>query len=51
MAVAGYTEKFRKNTLERALMIYDKMVKDVKDGIKSMYRPKDWKRVERRKAN
>ena len=49
MAVAGYTEKFRKNTLERGIRIYDQMVKNDKDGVQPMYRPKDWQKVERRK--
>jgi hypothetical protein len=50
MAVAGYTKKFRKNTLERSIRIYDQMVKDDQDGIKPIFRPKDWQKVERRKA-
>ena len=38
----GYPERYRLDTLTRALRIYDKMVKDDKDGIRPLYRPKEW---------
>ena len=51
MAVAGYSERFRKHSLEKALRIYDQMTKDSQEGIRPMFRHKDWQKVERRKEN
>jgi hypothetical protein len=45
----GYPEKYRVDTLNRALNIFDKMVKDDEDGVRPMYRPKDWNVVARSK--
>jgi hypothetical protein len=50
MMTAGYPEKYRKHTLERSLRIYDKMIKDDLEGIRPIYRPKDWNIGERRKS-
>ena len=49
MMQAGYPEKYRKDTLCRGLRIYDKMVQDDQDGVRPIYRPKDWNVVARRK--
>ena len=45
----GYPERYRSDTLKRALNIYDKMVKDDKDGIRPLYRPKAWNVIARTK--
>jgi hypothetical protein len=47
MMHAGYPEKYRRDTLSRALRIYDKMVEDDRSGQRPLYRPKDFERVER----
>ena len=47
MMEAGYPEKYRRDTLNRALRIYDKMVGDDRDGIRPLYRPKEWNVVAR----
>ena len=49
MRVAGYNELYRKKTLEQALRVYDRMVRDEEDGIKPIHRPRDWNKEERRK--
>ena len=49
MKVAGFGEKYRKSVLLRGLQIYDKMKRD-DEHQRPMYRPKDWNKVERRKA-
>ena len=50
MKVAGYPEKYRKEVLEHALGIYDKKWKDHRDGTQPIFRPKTWKKGERKKA-
>jgi hypothetical protein len=45
----GYPERYRLDTLRRALNIYDKMVKDDQDGIRPLYRPKEWNVLARKK--
>ena len=37
MMTAGYPKLYRKHTLERAIRIYDKMVKDDQEGVRPMY--------------
>ena len=49
MVHCGYPEKYRIDTLTRALRIYDKMENDDKDGTRPLYRPKEWNIVARRK--
>ena len=49
MKQAGYPENYRKDTLNRALRIYDKMLEDDKNGVRPIYRPKEWNVVSRRK--
>ena len=46
---AAYPEKYRRDTLSRALRIYDKMVEDDRIGLRPLYRPKDFERVKRQK--
>ena len=36
----GYPEKYRVDTLNRALNIFDKMVKDDEDGVRPFYKAK-----------
>ena len=42
-------EKYRVDTLVRALRIYDKMKEDDQNGLRPIYRPKDWNIVARKK--
>ena len=49
MMQAGYPEQYRKDTLCRAIRIYDKMVDDDHSGVRPLYRPKDFERLARRK--
>ena len=44
----GFPEKYRVDTLTRALRIYDNMVKEDNDGTRPLYRPKEWNVVARR---
>ena len=48
MMIAGYPEKYRKDSLCRALRIYDKMVEDDLSGYRPLYRPKEYERIPRR---
>ena len=45
----GYPEKYRVDTLNRALRIFDKMKEEDNNGTRPLYRPKDWNVVARRK--
>ena len=49
MKIAGYDENYRKRTLEQALRMYDKIVKEEEEGIKPVHRPRDFQKEERRK--
>ena len=49
MMHCGYPEKYRVDTLNRALRIFDKMKEDDNNGTRPLYRPKDWNVVARRK--
>ena len=49
MKHSGYPEKYRVDTLVRALRIYDKMKEDDQKGQRPIYRPKDWNIVARKK--
>ena len=44
----GFPEKYRVDTLTRALRIYDHMISENNDGTRPLYRPKDWNVVARR---
>ena len=50
MMRSGYPQKYRVDTLTRALRIYDDMVQKDKEGTRPLYRPKDWKRAERQRS-
>ena len=50
MKIAGYSETYRKTVLEHAIRILDDKWKANDDGTRPIYRPKDYKREER-KAN
>ena len=45
----GYPEKYRVDTLVRALRIYNKMVEENDKGTRPLYIPKDWNTIPRRK--
>ena len=49
MKMAGYKENYRKDVLKHALSIYDKKCEDHKNGTRPIYRPKNWKKDERRR--
>ena len=49
MMQAGYPELYRKNTLCKAIRIFDKMRKDDQEGTRPIYRPKDWNISARRR--
>ena len=50
MKTAGYAENYRKEVLKHAIRIYDKKWEDHREGIQPIFRPKDWKREERKGA-
>ena len=41
-AGCGYPVKYRKDTLDRALRIYNRMVEEDRNGVRPLYRPKEW---------
>ena len=45
----GYPQQYRVDTLTRALRIHDHMVEQDRQGIRPIYRPKDWNITTRRK--
>ena len=45
---SGYNEKFRKEVLDSALKAFQKMVLDDKDGVKPLFRSRDWNAEERK---
>ena len=47
----GYPERYRVDTLNRALNIYNTMKKDEDDGIRPLCRPKEWNVIARMKVN
>ena len=49
MLQSGYPQKYRVDTLTRALRIHDSMKKDDIEGTRPLYRPKQWNIVARRK--
>ena len=49
MLQSDYPEKYRVDTLSRAFRIYDNMIKEDREGVRPLYRPKDWEVVSRRK--
>ena len=47
MQFSGYTETFRAQVVRSALCAYDKMVEKDGRGEEPLYRPREWRRVER----
>ena len=50
MLTAGYTEGYRKNVLMHAFKILDRKEKEVQDGVRPMFRKKEWE-ADRRRIN
>ena len=50
MQFSGYQESFRGQVVKSALDAYDKMIARDQQGEEPMYRPRNWKRVERAEA-
>ena len=50
MKAAGYGEKYRRDILKHALGIFDKKWEDHRNGVQPIFRPKMWKREERKIA-
>ena len=48
MKDAGYGERFRKGVLQQAMAIYNGKVKEERTGTRPLYRPKSWKKEERK---
>ena len=48
MMQAGYPQKYRGDTLQRSLRIFDKMVQDDLSGTRPLYRPKEYERIPRK---
>jgi hypothetical protein len=46
---SGYDEKFRMQILDSGMKAYLKMVEDDKNGVKPMYRSRDWNVEERQR--
>ena len=44
---SGYNQKFRKEILDSVLKAYQKMVEDDSNGVKPMYRNREWNKEER----
>jgi hypothetical protein len=49
LKMSNYSEKFRKEVLDSALKAFEKMQEDDKNGIKPMYRSRDWNAEERKR--
>ena len=47
MYKAGYSEGYRKNILTHTLRIYDRMKNEECEGVRPLYRPKDWEMEKR----
>ena len=47
MQYSGYNEEFRAQVIKSALHAYDIMIKKDERGEEPLYRPRDWKKVER----
>ena len=50
MLTAGYSEGYRKNVLMHAFKILDRKEKEVQDGVRPMFRKKEWE-ADRRRIN
>ena len=49
MRDAGYRESYRKGVLQQALAIFNEKMKEERNGVRPMYRPKTWQKEERKK--
>ena len=49
MRDAGYGENYRAGILQQAMAIYKEKKKEENDGVRPLYRPKTWKKEERKK--
>ena len=49
MKVAGYGERYRRDVLQHALQIFDKKWQEHREGTRPIFRPKNWKKNERKK--
>ena len=47
---SGYIQKFRRDVLDSGLKAFQKMVEDDKNGIKPLYRSRDWNWEDRQKS-
>ena len=50
MKNSGYGQKFRREILDSGQKAFKKMIKDEKEGVKPMYRSRDYNKEERKKA-
>ena len=50
MQYSGYNEEFRAQVIKSALHAYDIMIKKDERGEEPLYRPRDWRKVERANA-
>ena len=50
MMIAGYRENYRKEILKHGLGIFRKKWEDHRNGIRPIFRPKTWKKKERKEA-
>ena len=46
MKEGGYNENYRKSTLKHAIRIYEKMKSESENGLRPLYRPKEWQQEE-----
>jgi hypothetical protein len=51
MRFSGYNKKFRWNVLDLAYSIYEGKLKDAEDGVRPLYRRREFNREEREKKN
>ena len=49
MMAAGYSQTYRKEIIRNAVNIYDGKLQDDEDGVQPLYRPRGYRKVERRK--
>ena len=49
LKVSKYSQKFRTEVLDSALKAFEKMQQDDKNGLKPMYRSRDWNAEERKR--
>ena len=47
---AGYNQKFRTEILDSGLKAFNKMIEDDRNGVKQLFRSRDWNAEERQMA-